>query len=194
MAISAMAEHMKITKAQLLELRDACLAYTVTGEGGDPSLSTISRRDFHKAMSEAAVPKSDREILDGLFTMWDKVGDERADTMLFITGISPLASVLDINTKLQFSFQVYDIDRSGVLTPGDMESVFAAVNATASYLGDAVMTSQQIEIVVEDVFKSPTSAMTKDTIIFDDHIDEIASHPCVLQFASGGGAMRYGSK
>eukprot|EP00567_Pseudictyota_dubia_P009846 CAMPEP_0197452212 /NCGR_PEP_ID=MMETSP1175-20131217/31476_1 /TAXON_ID=1003142 /ORGANISM="Triceratium dubium, Strain CCMP147" /LENGTH=194 /DNA_ID=CAMNT_0042985163 /DNA_START=177 /DNA_END=758 /DNA_ORIENTATION=- len=194
MAISALAEHMKITKPQLLELRDACLTYTVRGDGEDPTLSTLSRRDFHKAMSEARVPKPDREILDGLFTMWDKVGDDRTDTMLFITGISPLASILDIETKLRFAFKVYDVDRSGVLTPGDMESIFAAINATASYLGDAVMTSQQIEIVVEDVFKSPTSAMTKDTIVFDDHIDEIASHPMIVQFASCGGQMRYGSK
>eukprot|EP00566_Odontella_aurita_P028096 CAMPEP_0113525642 /NCGR_PEP_ID=MMETSP0015_2-20120614/283_1 /TAXON_ID=2838 /ORGANISM="Odontella" /LENGTH=189 /DNA_ID=CAMNT_0000423847 /DNA_START=541 /DNA_END=1110 /DNA_ORIENTATION=+ /assembly_acc=CAM_ASM_000160 len=189
-----MAEHMKITKAEMLELRDACLAYTVTGEGGDPTLSTICRRDFHKAMSKADVPKTDREILDGLFTMWDKVGEDRADTMMFMTGISPLASVLDIKTKLRFAFEIYDIDRSEALTPGDMEAIFAAINATASYLGDAVMTSQQIEIVVEDVFKSPTFAMTKDTIIFADHINEIASHPMVVQFSSGGGIMRYGSK
>jgi len=199
MAISAMAEHMKINKVQMLKLRDECLSRSVSGGGGiddedeDDSL-TISRTDFHKSMSEAGVPKSDRDILDGLFTMWDKTGDDQVDTIMFVTGISPLASRLGVETKLRFAFEIYDVDRTEMLTPGELESIFAAINATASYLGDAVVTSQQVEIIVEDVFKSPTSAMTKSTITYAEHIEEIASHPIVIQFASCRGSMRYGTK
>ena len=151
--------------------------------------------------------------------MWDKTGDDRVDTTLFLTGVSPLASVLGVREKLAFAFDVFDVENVGTLTNGDLESIlacelfctilslflslfltlysnpknirarfffFKAINATSSYFGDAVITSEQIEIIVEDVFRSSSSSSSVD-IKFADLSDDIVRHPLVVEFASGGG-------
>jgi len=145
-------------------------------------------------MVEVGMDDDDGEVLDRLFTMWDKTGDDRVDTTLFLTGVSPLASVLGVREKLAFAFDVFDVENVGTLTNGDLESILASINATSSYFGDAVITSEQIEIIVEDVFRSASSSSSSVDVKFVDLSDDIVRHPLVVEFASGGGTMRYGTK
>lgn len=192
MAISAMSNVMKLTKHELIDLRDRCVSLSSTGKGNDPTVETISRRDFRRAMKESAVAEdNDGEVLDRLFTMWDRSGDDRVDCLPFLVGISPLASWAGVGPKLRFAFELFDVAGVGRIGREDMASVFGSINATASYFGDAVLTSTQVDAIVEDVFNS--AADNGEGIKYADHVDMISLHPLVVQFASGSGTMRYGT-
>lgn len=190
MAISAMAEMMKITKPQMMELRNACLRYAKPGRDGESQISSgpiISRTNFHRAMMDVKVDSTDMDILDHLYTMWDKIGDAKSvNLLLFLAGIAPLASTLDVSTKLQFAFEIFDVHRSGRLRIGDALKILGGINATASYFGDAVITPQAIEILVEDIYQG------SNDILYMEHLEKFASHPALIQFASAAGTMRYG--
>ncbi len=187
MAITAMADMMKITKPQMTELRNACLRYAKPGREHNINGPIISRANFHKAMSDAKVDAADIDVLDHLYTMWDKTGDAKSvNLLLFMAGISPLASTMDVETKLQFAFEIFDVHMSGRLRIADGLKILGGINATASYFGDAVITPQAIEIVVEDIYQG------QNDILYMEHIKNIASHPAVVQFANAAGTMRYG--
>uniref|UniRef100_A0A6U3NZ21 EF-hand domain-containing protein n=1 Tax=Ditylum brightwellii TaxID=49249 RepID=A0A6U3NZ21_9STRA len=204
LAITAMSNVTKITKSQLTELRDRCIELSkvpsLTGlddstvSNDTPKNPLITSRDFRIAMAEVGVSEEmDAEVLDRLFTMWDKTGDDKVDPILFLVGVSPLASVMDIEVRLQFAFELFDVKKTGKISHGDIMLILAGINATASYFGDAVLTAQQIEIIADDVFKSATAAERGDKINYMDRLDEFSNHPLVVQFASGGGTMRYGT-
>lgn len=65
-----------------MKLRGKCLLAAKTGRGDDPETSTVSRSDFGIAMAEVGIigasqsgGQDDAEVLDRLFTMYDKTGE-----------------------------------------------------------------------------------------------------------------------
>ena len=187
-----MSNVLKMTKAQLLELRDASLVYASTGSSdpssGGPTSPMIYRRDFIIAMNEVGISaETDVDVLDKLFTMADRTGEDRVELMPFLVGLSPLASLKDVGTKLSFALELFDVDRTGYLTYDDLLDVLMAINATASYFGDTVLTPQQIDDIVGDIFESVGSKR----IAYSEHVDAIVTHPLVEQFIHGEGSARY---
>ncbi|KAL7447916.1 hypothetical protein ACHAXS_000107, partial [Conticribra weissflogii] len=73
--------------------------------------------------------------------------------VVFFAGLSPLASVLDVSTKLRFAFQVFDHKKTGRISRERLEAMLGAINSTASFFGDAVLLESQIGIVVNDIFE-----------------------------------------
>ena len=219
MAISAMAHLMKITKRQLLELRDTCLRYASTNDDNKSQIShttdvlhkeKIKRNDFWTAMEEVGLNshETDSDVLDNLFTMWDKSGIDEVNIVLFLASLSPLASVLNPQSKLEFAFQMMDINDKGTISHDEMINLFNAINATASYFGDAVVTPSQIDMMCEDIlFLAQNSHNNNDSSSKDgkkknmdtipyratDIIKKIVTHPTAVQFTKGHGTMRYGS-
>mmetsp|Transcript_14792 Transcript_14792/g.21138 ORF Transcript_14792/g.21138 Transcript_14792/m.21138 type:complete len:225 (+) Transcript_14792:390-1064(+) len=207
MAISAVANMMKITKSEMIDLRDRCMQYVDTYE--DPAYFSVNREDFRSVLDHLEVDELDRDIFDELFTMWEKTGDHQVHPILFLTSASPLASTMDVSTKLKFAFQMFDINETGRVTYKDMERILGGLNATASYFGDSVVTPQQIDVLVRDIFDSETTfASTASSysqssysqsssgreVYYMDRIQEMAMHPIVRKFASGEGTMRYSVK
>lgn len=43
--------------------------------------------------------------------------------LLFLAGVSPLASVMDVPTKLRLAFEVFDYQETGTMSRDNMESV-----------------------------------------------------------------------
>lgn len=195
MAVSAMSHMMKLNKPQLLELRDRCLAAANYDGGADsPSGHTLSRDLFLGALSELGIESEpDRQVLEKLFVMWDKRGLDRLDPVEFLTGVSPLSSVMDVATKLKFALEVFDYQSTGRINRGGLVAVLGGVNATASYLGDAVLTPDQVRVIVEDVFESAGSFEKTDTVTYSDKIHQMTVHPLVVEFASGAGTARHGT-
>jgi len=75
MAISAIAHIMRITKPQLLELRDKCIS--VSEED-----TKMKRSGFVFAMKDMNVAdEPDYQILEKLFIMWDKDNKDSVDTV-----------------------------------------------------------------------------------------------------------------
>ena len=218
MAIAAMAHLMKMTKRQLLELRDTCLRYASAIDDSKSQFSKnnhdvhkekIKRSDFWAAMEEVGLNnyETDSDVLDNLFTMWDKSGSDEVNVLLFLASLSPLASVLNNESKLEFAFQMMDVNDNGTISHDEMIKLFHAINATASYFGDAVITPSQIEMMCEDILflaqnahnnndnSSKDGKKNMDTIPYrtTNIIEKIVIHPTAVQFAKGQGTMRYGS-
>lgn len=77
---------MRLTKPQLLALRDKCLSVSDTTTGGDNEKSRsssgyrLTRVNFLNAMTELNVEfEPDYQILDKLFVMWDCDGVDWVD-------------------------------------------------------------------------------------------------------------------
>lgn len=70
MAVSAVAHMMRITKPQLLALRDKCLS--VSDTGASSGCYRLTRLSFANAMLEMNVAyEPDYQIMEKLFVMWD---------------------------------------------------------------------------------------------------------------------------
>lgn len=81
MAISAMSHMMKITKPQLIALRDRCMFDSDKGDDiNTPSGYRLSRTKFLDAMREMKVAdEPDFQVMEKLFIMWDEDGEEWVD-------------------------------------------------------------------------------------------------------------------
>lgn len=150
----------------------------------------LSRSSFREALSTVGVVESDTEILDRLFTMFDKSGDDQVNFREFLVGISPLVTG-DVQSKIKFGLELYDIDGTGLVRPNELAFVLSSMNSTASYFGDAVMSSDQIDAAVEDVFLAVDKGKS-GVLEYKEHIEVIAGHKTVVAFVGGGGTVRYG--
>jgi len=186
MAISAIAEMLTITRPQMMELRNACLRLAKPNRDKTNSGPVITKVSFHKAMEEVGLDDVDFDVFDHLYTMWDLRGEGKINLLLFLSGISPLASTMDVATKLLFAIEIFDVHRTGRFKANDALSILGGINATASYFGDCVVTPHAIEIVVQDVFDG------QNEIYYIEYMNEFATHPAIIQFSIAAGNMRYG--
>lgn len=81
MAVSAVAQMMRITKPQLLALRDKCLSVSDTGKDVHTSSGyQLTRLSFiHSMQKMNVVEEPDCQILEKLFVMWDCDGVDCVD-------------------------------------------------------------------------------------------------------------------
>lgn len=192
MAISAMSHMMNITKPQLLQLRDRCISVSIK-DGSTASGYKLLREKFLQACTDCGVSiEPDYQVFEKLFTMWDRNG-YGVDTLTFFAGISPLASVMDVNTKLQFAIEVFDHKQSGKVGRISLIRILQAINVTASYFGDKVLVPRQIVAIVDDLFDGENRLKDDDTIEYEGKVETLAGHPFVLEFSNGQGSSRYGN-
>lgn len=189
MAFSAVAELVKITRPEFYRLRNKCLDLTTRispHKPNDEKSLILSRSNFISAMQEMLMERTDIDIFTSLFDMWDKSGSNGVDLLLFLSCIAPLASTLDIFTKLQFSFEVFDVHRTGRLMYNDAIQILEGINATASYFGDPVVEPRMIGMVVDDIYQDQTE------LYYMEILDLVCEHEVVFQFANASGTMRFG--
>jgi len=192
MAISALSHMMKITKPQLLALRDKCLLMSEIGEDVmTRSGYRLSRSAFLKAMADVRVAaEPDFQVLENIFVMWDKSGVNWIDPIEFFAGLGPLASVMDVRTKLKFSLELYDYKKTGQISREELVSVLEAINEATSYFGDAVLQRAQVAIIVDDLFADMENG---EAMVYSDEVFKMINHPLVTEFTSGAGTSRYGT-
>mmetsp|Transcript_14370 Transcript_14370/g.26116 ORF Transcript_14370/g.26116 Transcript_14370/m.26116 type:complete len:208 (-) Transcript_14370:46-669(-) len=196
MAMEAMSHMVQLTKNQLLELREKCYHYCIHDEANDENNEhsfNISREDFRAAMQDVGIADVDldAEVLDKLFTMWDLNEVDRIPLLEFLTGVTPLTSWADVQSKLQFAFEVFDIHREGRLRESDTLSVLASINSTAAYFGDPILTTDQIKEVIRKVYDVHQDR--EGFLCYRDHVDKICAHKTIIQFINGQGPARYGA-
>eukprot|EP01042_Synura_sphagnicola_P029570 gene29570-38133_t len=88
MAIAAMSNVTHIEKREIAALLNKFKEMSVR-EG---TLNMISRTDFTEALTIVGINQNDADILDRLFTMYDKSGDDQINYKDFVVGIAPLIS------------------------------------------------------------------------------------------------------
>ncbi len=90
--------------------------------------------------------------------------------------------------KLRFAFKMLDIDKVGSVTRGEMKKVLHSINNVASYFGDAVVTVEEIDAIVLDVFEKSSIS----SVVIDKNVSKIASHEIAAKFLNAQGTVRFG--
>jgi Ca2+-binding EF-hand superfamily protein len=85
MAIAAMSNVTHIEKRELAALQTKFKE--IASREGNPSM--ISRTEFGEALHIVGINQNDADILDRLFTMYDKTGDDQIVYKDFTAGIAP---------------------------------------------------------------------------------------------------------
>lgn len=97
-----------------------------------------------------------------------------------------LGSVAD---KVTLAFELFALDGgAGSLTRAEMKKCLNAMNIVASYFGDPVLTTDEIELVVLDAFGSSSVS----SAVIGKCVDVIAKHELTDKFVSGRGTVRFG--
>jgi Ca2+-binding EF-hand superfamily protein len=189
MAIAAMSNVTHIEKRELATL----LTKFKEISGKEGSMSIINRSEFTEALTIVGINQNDADILDRLFTMYDKSGDDQINYRDFIVGIAPLISGTH-QDKIDFALRLYDAEGSSHLKGREMVNVLSQMNRVASYFGDPVMTEEQIVSVVKDVQELAGGSIDglNDNVHYVEYIKFISDHPIVNTFITGGGSVSYG--
>mmetsp|Transcript_3095 Transcript_3095/g.9055 ORF Transcript_3095/g.9055 Transcript_3095/m.9055 type:complete len:200 (+) Transcript_3095:220-819(+) len=184
--IAAMANVTGVERKELNGMR-AKFAEAAKASGGNPN--SVSKDEFSRAIDELGISPQDVEILDRLFTMFDKMGDGRINYREFIVGVSPLARG-DVADKLRLAFELYDVDGAGHVKASEMCFVLNAMNNVATWFGDPGLTPDEIDKLVEDVFAAAGGELS---LAYADNIFPVAEHELARVFLSGSGSVLYGA-
>lgn len=195
LAMMAVARNFQLKQEQLIALR------TVLASHADRN-GIVRKESFERALELFKL--SNLELFDLLFTMWDSRGEDKVPFKGFCVGISPLACPYDdIGTVLSFALKVCDDRNLGFIRPYDLQCllegkcskdlsqykiagsshtcmVFAAINSTASYFGDAHLNAEEIDAIVESIFEGGGYIVSHM-----DCVRGLALNPYVRRFASG---------
>jgi len=187
MAISAMANVTSIEKRELQLMQTQFME--IAQRQGNPH--TITKDEFSEALEGCGIVEADHEILERLFIMLDKTGDQQINFREFICGIAPLITG-DVTVKMNFAFELYDMDGTGVVKKPEMIFILRAMNDTASYFGDPVMSQEQIGTLVDEIFEKYDEEEGAAGLSYKDFMDAVTQHPILVSFVKGEGPVRYG--
>ena len=189
MAIAAMSNVTHVEKRELASLQSK-FREIASREG---NASVLSRVEFTEALTIVGINQNDADIMDRLFTMYDKTGDDNINWRDYVVGLSPLISGTHVD-KIDFAMRLYDVEGTSYLKVNEMGNVLSQMNRVASYFGDPVMTEEQITQVVLDVLDmaggSPDGLMA--SLHYSEYIKIVGEHPLVNTFIAGGGTQQYG--
>ncbi len=191
MAIAAMSNVTHLEKRELAALQSKFRE--IGHRSGNPNM--INRVEFSEALNMVGINQNDADILDRLFTMYDKTGDDTINYREFIVGIAPLISGTHVE-KIDFAMRLYDLEGTSYLKASEMVNVLSQMNKVASYFGDPVMTEEQVASVLVDVvdMAGGNSDGLNMALHYSEYVKIIGEHPVVNSFISGGGTVQYGSR
>lgn len=69
----------------------------------------------------------------------------------------------------------------------------AAINSTSSYFGDAILQTNQVASIVDDLFADEQMLENDNTLAYKDKIHKMTNHSLVAEFTSGSGSARFGT-
>lgn len=181
LAITAMARVCHFTRDELLQLQTE---FNKLSKKSHDHTHTIDRAGFEKALQLVKVRESDQEILGRLFTLFDHSGDGLINFKEFIVGTSAIVRGT-LEEKLQFSFYLFDVDNSGLISPTEMKSVLIAMNNTVSYFGDDKLSDEKIDSMVKEVFEMH-DVNHDGELNFVEYMNAVATHPTLVSFVTHG--------
>ena len=154
-------------------------------------INSLSRTQFDDSLKIISkFDASDLELLQALFTMFDNSGEGLVNYKEYLSGVAGCLISGSAAEKLDLAFTLYTIDSEtpGQVTRGDGKKVLNSICNVASYFGDPVVSPENIESVILEVFKPITSpAADKQTIV-----NAIMNHNITEIFLSGKGSVRFG--
>ena len=189
MAIGAMSNVTDIEKAQLkqIAIRLKDISRRNSGDG-----VKIKKDQFEEALDNCDVTKSDRDVLQRLFVMLDRTGEDQIAHTEFMIGICPFISGTTL-AVVQLAFELYE-DTSDNIIYSDLRFILMTINTVASYFGDPVMRTDQVDALVDDAAEKLDLPPKSGTLIMGDLAPFVANHELTKDFIEGRGTSRYGNK
>ena len=188
MGISAMAIVSGICKDDILKLRSSFDGFSERSGGN----KDVFREDFDNAVKSLEnLDPSDVELLDKLFILLDETGENKVDVKDFLLAVSLLVDSGSPKEKLLLAFEVFDESETGTILALDCKKVFTTLNSTASYFGDPVLSSDEINELVDAIWQE--YSIPSAPIQYADCIDFILQHDIAVKFINGNGSVRFES-
>lgn len=179
MALTALANEVQIDRKEVLELHKE-FRRLAKKEGND---CTISKCQLKEALALVGVIESDAKLLERLFDLIDTSQDGQINFREYICGIVPLING-SLTDKLSFSFEIYDMDKTGQLKPEEMIFILNAMNDSVEYFGeDKKISKQDVEVLVKEIFQESDQSHT-GTLSFDEYADAVTKHPGISPYFS----------
>ncbi|KAF0685094.1 Aste57867_22968 [Aphanomyces stellatus] len=116
----------------------------------------LSREDFNGALDHVNFYESDRAILDRLFTMLDKTGDDAINAREFLVGIAPLVKG-NLPSKIALAFEMYDEESTGEIDLKGFRFLVTTVTTVASYFGDPLLSKKDVIALTHDIIGTAES-------------------------------------
>jgi Ca2+-binding EF-hand superfamily protein len=134
---------------------------------------------------------SDLELFAKLFTLYDVKGDGTVNYKDYISGIAGCLLTGKIIEKLKIALSVFDENANNLCLKGDVKRTLYSINNVASFFGDPVLTTGELDEVVLQLFET----VPKVTGQFRAHepvLEFLVLHPSIQAFAKGEGRARFG--
>ena len=114
----------------------------------------IQRSDFVGAMTRMSeFEELDIDIFNAMFTMFDFKGNDTAAYREILAAVAAIMLEGTPAERLENAMDVYDyLGQTGTISRKDMLKVLSAINNTASFFGDLVVRTSELEKVVMEVF------------------------------------------
>eukprot|EP01006_Ploeotia_vitrea_P053697 TRINITY_DN67807_c4_g1_i1.p2 TRINITY_DN67807_c4_g1~~TRINITY_DN67807_c4_g1_i1.p2 ORF type:complete len:320 (-),score=171.98 TRINITY_DN67807_c4_g1_i1:113-1072(-) len=186
----------RLVRASQFGMDDVRKLYEVfqqlAAESDDPEL--IQRSQFEKALKTVGVDIDDRaaELVSRWFTAFDNTQNGAIDFTEFILGLSAISKGSP-KEKLQFSFEVFDLDRTGQISMDEMtkvltvmdrraQSVFSVENPEAAQWLDPAERHANIVAFVRKVFEQ-YDRQQNGKLSFDEFARAVLNHPSLIEFS-----------
>lgn len=152
--------------------------------------NTLARDDLLACLKQIEkFTPSDSELFIQLFTLFDNEGHDQVDFKSFFTGSSICLLSQPAKDRLRWGLGVFDESKTCVR--GDVKKLLVAINQTAAFFGDPVLSPNDIDTLTIEMFKVIPSAGGR--ISQDECVDYLLQHPLVLLFLAGEGTVEFGS-
>ncbi len=102
----------------------------------------INRDQLADAMTAANIMPQDVEILERMFTMFDKMGAAAIDYREFLAGLAPLVRG-DVKARVLFGCEMFDVNDAGSIKKHELALIVNAMNNVASWFGDPAVRSRR---------------------------------------------------
>ena len=107
-------------------------------------------------------------------------------------GVCPFISGTTL-AVLQLAFELYE-DASDNIKYSDLRFILMTINTVASYFGDPVMRTDQVDELVDAAAEKLDLPPKSGTLVMADLAPFVAGHDLVTDFIEGRGTSRYGNK
>lgn len=168
------------------EMRAVAEALKTHGDSG-----MCSRTDFEEALKMVEkFEESDLELFNRLFIMFDNTGEDTIPIKEYLAGVGGCLCSGTAADKLALAFELYDLSGLKVADRGNMKKVLNSINLVASYFGDPVISTADIDKIVLETFQK--AGVTTSPLAFEECVPLIVSNLIAERFVAGKGEVKFG--
>jgi Ca2+-binding EF-hand superfamily protein len=153
----------------------------------------VNKEDFMGVLKQIdKFTPPDTELFVQLFTLFDHEGHDFVDYRSYISGSFVCLTTGPVYDRLKWGLSVFDSRNIAHALKSDVKKLLTAINQTAAYFGDPVLSDKDIDLLCVDMFKELPNFPGRG-ITHDDCIRYLMKHPFVLAFINGEGSVYFGA-